>query len=202
MKKYEDFLERVREKNSDEFSDISDILARYETLKKSHSSLSRKSQKLEEELQQIKLRRDQYEKERKDEMLELNIEISVFQKRIEETDVKRSDMQKEVDIVGSAATQKDLELGCMLTAIENLYYRCKAEGPGNIRHDQEIEKSIGAINPNEYNERAKAAIQKLSAIKNYISDFKSILQHEQCQDILAALNPSSKKRGVKKDSQI
>jgi hypothetical protein len=40
--KYRDFLERVREENSDEYSEIKDILARYTVLQKSKADLTQK----------------------------------------------------------------------------------------------------------------------------------------------------------------
>jgi len=39
MKKYEEFLERVREKNADDFSEISDVHGRYKTLKEAYDNL-------------------------------------------------------------------------------------------------------------------------------------------------------------------
>ena len=42
VQKYRDVLERVREENSDEYSEIKDILARYTVLQKSKSDLTEK----------------------------------------------------------------------------------------------------------------------------------------------------------------
>jgi hypothetical protein len=44
MKQYEEFLERVKELNSDDFSELKEILLRYNTLKESHETL-KKTQK-------------------------------------------------------------------------------------------------------------------------------------------------------------
>lgn len=189
MRKYEDFLERVREKNPDDFTDISDILARYTTLKQSYEDLMKKRHQLEEELQDIKWTRDQYEKEKKDQLMELAIDIANTQKSIEDLDIIRSDLQKEVDSVSSTATDKDLELGCMLTAIENLYQRCKTE-ERTIRHDRDIEKGQDTQNLNDYNLRAKTAVLKLNAIKAYIKDIEEILTDERSLELLEG-NPQS-----------
>ncbi|CAG9333940.1 unnamed protein product [Blepharisma stoltei] len=193
MRKYEDFLERVREKNPDDFTDISDILARYNTLKQSYEDLMKKRHQLEEELQDIKWTRDLYEKEKKDQLMELAIDIANTQKSIEDLDIIRSDLQKEVDTVSSTATEKDLELGCMLTAIENLYQRCKTEEPG-IHHDRTT-KVKETQNLNDYNYRAKTAVSKLNAIKAYIKDIEDILADERSVELLKESTHSSIDKG-------
>ena len=144
----------------------------------------KKRHRLEEELQDIKRRRDQYEKERKDELMELNIDIAVLQKDIEEVDVKRSELQKDVELAGAQATDKDLELGCMLTAIENLFERCKTEIP-RIRHGWDIDKGKKKTEDmDDYNARAKTSVLKLTAIRSYITDLTEIVNDPECKEIL------------------
>jgi chromosome segregation ATPase len=188
MRKYEDFLERVKERNPDDFPDISDILGRYTTLKDSSEKLNKKKHQLEEEQTVVKRERDLYEKTNKEEMMELNIEISVLQKQIEEIEVERSELQKNFEFASSTATEKDLELGCMLTAIENLFDRCLQEIP-RIRHGYNIDNRR-ADNYDNYNDRAKIAVQKLGSIINYVKDVESITKSEECQEILISLKES------------
>jgi chromosome segregation ATPase len=196
MKKYEDFLEKVKEKNPDDFPDISDIHGRYTTLKNSHEDLTNKRTRLEEEHQEIKRRRDQYEKERKDELMELNIDIAVLQKDIEEVDTKRSETQKNVENASSSATEKDLELGRMITAIENLFERCKYEVP-KIKHGWDIEKGTQKTEDmDDYNARAKTSVLKLSAIRAYIEDLRDIFKEFEHRD--SGQNPAEVKGHVPK----
>jgi uncharacterized short protein YbdD (DUF466 family) len=42
MKKYETYLESVRDRNPDEYQELSDILSRYQTLKRSNLNLTAK----------------------------------------------------------------------------------------------------------------------------------------------------------------
>ena len=199
MKKYEDFLDKVRIEYPDDFADLSDILGRYSTLHKSYGDLMRKRQRLEMELTDTKKKRDQYEKERKDELMELNIDIAVLQKDIEEIDGQRNELQKDVERASSVATDKDLELGCMLTAIENLFERCKTEIP-KIRHGWDIDKGTKkAENMDDYNARAKTSILKLGAIASYVKDLTSIANESDCKELLSA---STEIKGIiqKRDS--
>lgn len=192
MKKYEDFLERVKEKNPDDFADILDILGRYSTLRNSYEDLMKKRHRLEEELQDIKKRKDQYEKETKDELMELNIDIAVLQKDIEEIDGKKNEMQKDVELASTIATEKDLELGCMLTAIENLFERCRKEIP-KIKHGWDIDKGKKKTdNMDDYNARAKTSISKLNAIRNYIIDLNFIVNDPECKEKLMSTSEKNK----------
>lgn len=46
VEKYKDFLEKVRQENSDEYSEIKDILARFAILQKSKADLTERQQSL------------------------------------------------------------------------------------------------------------------------------------------------------------
>jgi hypothetical protein len=50
MKKFEMFLERVKENNPDEFQELHDILSRYQTLKASNERLQENQRKFIEEV--------------------------------------------------------------------------------------------------------------------------------------------------------
>ena len=50
MKKFEVFLERVKEQNPDEFSELADILSRYQTLKDSNERLQENQKFFTEQL--------------------------------------------------------------------------------------------------------------------------------------------------------
>ena len=76
MKKYEAYLESVRDRNTDEYSELNDILARYATLKKSNMKLSDKMQQLETELEELKQTVANYEKDMKTQIMQLNNEIA------------------------------------------------------------------------------------------------------------------------------
>ena len=66
----------VKEKNPDEFSDINDILNRYETLRDANEKLTKKQEVLEKEIELIRKEKDDYEKEKTSEILQLGNEIA------------------------------------------------------------------------------------------------------------------------------
>ena len=69
MKKYEAYLESVRDRNPDEYQDLSDILSRYWTLKNSNTKLTAKMQSLEKELDELKNNVTKYEKDMKTDIM-------------------------------------------------------------------------------------------------------------------------------------
>ena len=69
MKKYDEYLEMVKERNPGQFLDINNILNRYETLKEANNDLTRKQNILEQEIEQIQKENDSYEKEKTSEIL-------------------------------------------------------------------------------------------------------------------------------------
>jgi len=74
--KYEQYLEGVRGKNSDEFSEISDILFRHKTLIKENQKLNEAHFVLDNKLNTLKDSTTKYIKEKSNEIMKLNNEIS------------------------------------------------------------------------------------------------------------------------------
>lgn len=175
ISKYEQFLDLVKERYPDEFTDIGEITSRYNTLSDTFEKLLDKRQKLDAEYEQLKRTKDNLEKTRKDEVLELNINIAVLQKEIDDADLHRNDLQKESDINSQTLLDKDLELGIMLTSIESLYNRCMTEGP-QIDDSWRRLKNRERRNPDDYSLRAKESRNKLESIEKYLEDYQRIIE--------------------------
>ena len=79
MKKYEAYLESVRDRNPDEYQELQDILSRYETLKRSNTSLTQNMKRLEKELEDLKNTVAKYEKDMNTEIMQLNNDIAQLQ---------------------------------------------------------------------------------------------------------------------------
>ncbi len=83
MRKYENYLESVKELHQDEYQELSDILSRYETLHRSNIKLKETMQRLERELDDMKNEVARYEKDMKTEIMQLNNEIAQLQQQFE-----------------------------------------------------------------------------------------------------------------------
>ena len=81
LKKYEEYLDLVYKNNTDQYTEIQDILTRYATLEKSNKSLTGNYAKKEQDLQALRNEAGQYEKEKMNEILLLNNEIANLQKK-------------------------------------------------------------------------------------------------------------------------
>lgn len=129
MRKFEQYLERVKEKNPDEYSDLAEILARHRTLEMSNNTLNDLQKKLEDELQELKDTSIAYEKEKTNEILHLDNRINELKLELGSLNEQRTKLQNQVEATTSNARNKSSELGQILMSIENLYKRCTEERP-------------------------------------------------------------------------
>ena len=83
LHKYEQFLEQVRERNPDEYHELSDILNRYRTLKDSNEKLQSNQQKINEELDKVGNMINTHTKEMRTKIMTLNNDIAFKQKELE-----------------------------------------------------------------------------------------------------------------------
>jgi chromosome segregation ATPase len=111
MRTYGKFLENVRDKNPEEFTDINDILTLYQKLGKADRDLKQKQKYLEEENQKLRSKKDESEKKKKIDMLGLNIEIAKKSKQYEEIDSKRHELTKDVELSSKNTIDKQVEIG-------------------------------------------------------------------------------------------
>ena len=125
MHKYEEFLEKVKTQYSDEFSEMTDILNRYETLKKTNKTLVDENQKLQEELDKLTNDAAAYEKDKTNEILGMNNSIAELQKTLERAEDEKNRLQRSVEEGVKDSRIESKQLSQLLMAICNLYWKCK-----------------------------------------------------------------------------
>ena len=76
MMKYEEYLEEVKDDNSDEYQEVADILSRYQTLKKSNDDLGETKGNQEIKLERLKNEMTKYEKDMKTEIMQLGNDMA------------------------------------------------------------------------------------------------------------------------------
>lgn len=173
MKIYEEFLEQVKERNPEEFTDINDILNLHTKLTTANEDLKHKQKLLEEENAAMRQELDRAEKQRNDLMLQLNIEITDTTKRQEEMDQRRQGLANEVESRRGKATAQTLQLGQIFMVIDNLYTKCVSYPGLTINHSQTYKDNLTL--PSETSqEKLFLAKIKLTIIKEYLRDFKEI----------------------------
>jgi len=85
--------------------------------------------------------------------LEINIEITVQQKQLDDMEGERIEKTKNAETDKNARVQKNLELGRMLDAIDNLFDRCKRDGI-KVNYDYEIMQNQVVVDQDSFIERA------------------------------------------------
>ena len=83
MRKYELYLEAVKEMNSDEYQEIADILSRFMTLKSSNLNLNGTKSFQEEKVERLKNDMTKYEKDMKTEIMQLGNDMANMKTKLD-----------------------------------------------------------------------------------------------------------------------
>jgi len=171
--KFENYLDKVK-KNSDEFSDISEILSRHKTLIDENEKLNKINNMQEARLEEMKRRVQQYEKDKRQEILQLNNDISKMKSELEAITDQQNKFKAEAEEINAKKRGRMSEFAQLLMAIDNIEQRCfKRQRKGSktmVRHP------INDPPPKElfdsFDKRCVYAKQQLKAIQSYLKDFK------------------------------
>lgn len=187
MRKYEAYLESVRDRNPDEYQELNDILSRYQTLKRSNTNLTIKMQNLEKELDDLKNTVTKYEKDMKTEIMQLNNEIAQLQQNFEKIEDQKNKLKSEAEESSSKKLSKVSDLARILMAIDNLEYRClNRKEKSNLKYP--LQQLTGLEDPKNFNmfkQRSVYAKAQLTFIEQYLKDFQTIVSKimERKEDI-------------------
>ncbi len=99
------------ENTGDDYSEIRDVIARYETLHATHQDLISRSKLAHERSDQIRFRLQTLNREKNDLILEQNNELVHYQAQLESLRLRTQAAQENWDRVMSSSTQKSLTLG-------------------------------------------------------------------------------------------
>ena len=77
MKKFDDFLEKVKDKNPDEFTELQDIVSRYNQLQDKNIELHQTQKSYTIELDKKTKELTQYQKEMETEVISINNKMSI-----------------------------------------------------------------------------------------------------------------------------
>ena len=111
MRKFEVFLEKVKEQNPDEFGELHDILSRYKTLKESNEKLQTNQNAFTEEIDQINNDINNYTKEMNTQKMTLNNKIAKKQKKLEKIEEQKGSLLAESEENTNKKMKKTTEHG-------------------------------------------------------------------------------------------
>ena len=124
MKSYEQYLEQVKEKNPDEYSELADIRSRYETLKSSYIKINEKQREIQLEYETLKTSLANFVNSTNIEIMSLNNQITNKQSEKEKMDDDQNKMKGKQEEDTAKELKKTSEIGLILMAIDNLYHKC------------------------------------------------------------------------------
>ena len=173
MKEYEEFLEKVKAQYPDEFTEMTDILNRYDTLKRTNNNLVSENQKLQEELDSLTNDIAVYEKDKTNEVLSLNNEIAELQKELEKTEEEKNRKQKGIEDKVKNNRIQNKQLSQIVMAINNLYWKCKEQRKGlQLRFESEGSELEPFSDSSKALEKAE---KQLLTIGEFIKNYQGIL---------------------------
>mmetsp|Transcript_12310 Transcript_12310/g.29883 ORF Transcript_12310/g.29883 Transcript_12310/m.29883 type:complete len:336 (-) Transcript_12310:551-1558(-) len=174
--KYEEFLELVKE-NSDDYSEIQDLVTRYETLEAAHQDLIQSQQKAESGMEAVRNEYQNYRKAKGMEVLALTNKTAALQAELEEVEKRCLQLEASAEHSRQEEAQQSLFLGQIILSVDNLFQRCNLKRPA-IQHANELGEKASAIaeiqNADSYAPKVGYAVKQLHVIKAYIKDLRDI----------------------------
>ena len=163
---------------SDNYSEIQDILDRYQTLKSTNDDLLSQLQNNTKDHEASRLSYSQFSKKSSNAILNMNNEIAALQKKMEQLIVKSNNMESLDYGTSLDATDLIAELSQIFVVVNQILERfeCrrsyKGVGAVNLVGSKNTFKAVGEGDSLE--KKSKQAVIKLDKIAEYMTDYKSI----------------------------
>lgn len=204
-KKYPDYLKSVIQQevaqqmpssssssSSDDYSEIQDILDRYQTLKTTNDDLLAQLEKNTKHHETSRLNYTQFTKKSSNEILNMNNEIVMLQKEMDQLNVRSKNnggQHGSTNLEDGRMTQTDLTadlsqifvvVNQMLERFESLRaknQKCKVSSSShnNKNNDSQGSNDGGyGVDGESVGEKTKRSVEQLEKISDYMTDYKSI----------------------------
>jgi len=196
---YELFLEMVKD-TCDEYSEIQDLVIRYETLESAHKDLMATQQASKSQSEEIRNEFREYKKQQEMEMLAMANQNASLQSELDAVTQERKELQQIVEEATQADSEDSLHFGQILMSVENLYLRCCTRRK-NLKHGTEVEEDSKKDEPeaDDFKRKQQSAIKHLRVISNYLKDFKDIVDDLKSADELKAKKGRKLAQGVRQN---
>lgn len=187
---YQSYLERVLEL-SDEFSDLTEIMKRYDTLIATHTDLLCREQKNQETMEREKQKFNKFIEDKNTEILHYNNQLAQLQTRLDRAQSEAVHWESKWTHIQNTAAKKTLLLGRIKIATHNLY-QLVLKHAKNTRNGEEAEGDEGEMNLEGEKDDEKSSAKrsgsanlaaagstevtamKLDRIQNFIQDLTQI----------------------------
>jgi chromosome segregation ATPase len=179
MKKYEIFLEKVKDDNQDEFSELLDIVSRYKQLSNNCKELQETEEKFLKDLEQRNQDVATYLKDAETEKITINNRMGTQQADLEKVDQEKNDLLNQRDENTKLISQQTTETGKMLFTINNTFEKLQAEKEikaisYTYRKEYDESKHDETKNFDKTLKSANKAIEQLRILTQVINNFHEL----------------------------
>jgi len=173
--KYQEYLNNVVEFVTEDYHEIQELLNRYQTLKDANHDLSDRQRAHEQENEDKRVSFSNFQKERANMILNANNEIASLQKKLESAESLTYRLQNEVDSTIRGMSDKTLELGQILSSVENLLERFEMHMHAHKQAREDKKPAQRQRSAEELEQEGKRAMEHLDEIAMYMTDYKDIV---------------------------
>ena len=124
VEKYQNFLEEVKSQNNDEFTEVTEISARYRTLSKLQEDLSKKKEGLDRQLEEKKTEVSNFERGMEAKVMSLGNQIANLTIECDQVDAMKNALQNDSAETSAKKIQQESELAQVIFAIEMIENLC------------------------------------------------------------------------------
>lgn len=181
--KYEEFLERVKD-NVQEYSEIQDLVTRFETLESAHKDLMYLQTSSDDKIEDLRNEYQSYQKEQDMEMLAMTNRVATLQNERDEAAKVREHLAQMMDEASQEDSKHSLHFGQILMSVENLYLRCTSKRGAVLQHwnttpmDEDTKAGEDDEDDSEdsFRRKQQRAIRQLRVILAYLRDFREMCE--------------------------
>ena len=166
MSQYQGYLDGVLEVE-EEYPEIQDLLARYETLSAARDDLIKRQDPAADQKERERKELQEFMQERSDRILNYNNQIADLQQESEKAAEKVLEIQENADRQVQAVAESTLQLGQVMMACENIYQRCMTK-------THVARKEVKPDGSGQLEDETEAVVEKLGFIRDYITDLQAI----------------------------
>eukprot|EP00800_Vazella_pourtalesii_P016133 TRINITY_DN4536_c0_g1_i2.p1 TRINITY_DN4536_c0_g1~~TRINITY_DN4536_c0_g1_i2.p1 ORF type:complete len:328 (+),score=104.32 TRINITY_DN4536_c0_g1_i2:58-1041(+) len=172
--KYKEYLDRVVKHAPEEFTEISDIISRHDTLKSTHEDLLKKDTANQESLERERTSFKKFNDEKNNEILNYTNQVSGLQAKLEQARNLALQRESEWNTIQTTAAEKTLLLGQIKMSTHNLYSHIK-----KYKGDRFSDREVDTV---EQLEKIKLFIADMSIIVSDLNKADQLEQQKQQQE--------------------
>ena len=190
--RYQEFMENVVQNMTKFFPEVKDILNRFKTLSECNTDLSEKAQESDAVAEESRREFVLFKKEQENDILNRNNSIAEKQVLLEHKGTHTTQLQQEIDRDILESSKKAMDVGQVLSSVENILERC--EHSFRVRHNKPQVERKDELTNKPLVDQVYKTMSKLDEIAMFMLDYNDIIKthKESKQGTAIAMDSASK----------